>query len=279
MLKLLKSGFFTTLQDNGRFGYRNKGVPVSGAMDMVTVSKLNTILKNPIDAVVMEITMTGPTIVFEEDTFMAIGGAEMAVTLNNEPISNFVCNQIHKGDVLSYGRLEKGFRNYLVVKNGFSSEIVLGSASMYSPLTKKRCLQDNDVVSYERCMYFDSKVSGLKVNTFVEKTVLYVDRGPEFYILNDRQLAQLFAKTYTVAKENNRMAYQLKEILEGHEVSVLTSATLPGTVQFTSGGKLIILMKDGQTTGGYPRILQLSDEAISILAQKKYGDSISFKLR
>ena len=74
------------------------------------------------------------------------------------------------------------------------------------------------------------------------------------------------------------MAYQLQETINGHQKSMLTSATLPGTVQLTPAGKLIILMKDGQTTGGYPRILQLTDTAIPILAQKKYGDQISFRL-
>lgn len=72
------------------------------------------------------------------------------------------------------------------------------------------------------------------------------------------------------------MAYQLEEKMEGHSISMLTSATLPGTVQMTPSGRFIILMKDGQTTGGYPRILQLTKEAISILAQKKAGDKIKF---
>jgi len=81
-----------------------------------------------------------------------------------------------------------------------------------------------------------------------------------------------------VAKENNRMAYQLNEVLAGHDVSMLTSATLPGTVQLTPAGKLIVLMRDGQTTGGYPRILQLSNKAIAILGQKREGAVISFKL-
>jgi allophanate hydrolase subunit 2 len=74
------------------------------------------------------------------------------------------------------------------------------------------------------------------------------------------------------------MAYQLTELIEGHDISILTSATLPGTVQLTPSGKLIILMKDGQTTGGYPRILQLSEKSINILSQKKAGDSVSFVL-
>jgi allophanate hydrolase subunit 2 len=38
-------------------------------------------------------------------------------------------------------------------------------------------------------------------------------------------------------------------------------------------------MKDGQTTGGYPRVLQLSGTAICILAQKKFGDNVKFHLK
>ena len=74
------------------------------------------------------------------------------------------------------------------------------------------------------------------------------------------------------------MAYQLAETIKGHNYSMLTSGTLPGTVQLTSSGRIIILMKDGQTTGGYPRILQLSEESICVLAQKKSRDTISFEL-
>ena len=278
MLKLLKSGLFSTLQDLGRFGYRNKGVPVSGVMDAETVTKLNRLLDNPINALVMEITMTGPTAVFEEDTFFVIGGAEMQITLNNKPIANCTIYQVRKGDVLSYGRLENGFRSYLAVKGGFYAETVLGSSAMYFPITKNGCLKENDEISYEKHSVFEPKILGLKIASFLNETELYVYRGPEFNMLDDRQLEQLFSKDFTVAKENNRMAYQLSEVIKGHKASILTSATLPGTVQFTPSGKLIILMKDGQTTGGYPRILQLSDKAIAVLAQKKYGDAISFKL-
>ena len=96
--------------------------------------------------------------------------------------------------------------------------------------------------------------------------------------LDDKQLAQLFTKEFTVSKDNNRMAYQLTEGIEGNSATMLTSATQPGTVQLTPSGKLIILMKDGQTTGGYPRILQLTDEAICVLSQKKTSDILNFKL-
>jgi len=105
-----------------------------------------------------------------------------------------------------------------------------------------------------------------------------VSPGPEFDVLSKAQKELIFKKTFTIAKENNRMAYQLEESIGEHKHIMLTSATLPGTVQVTPGGKLIILMRDGQTTGGYPRILQLTEEAIDRLAQKTFGDTISLKL-
>ena len=131
---------------------------------------------------------------------------------------------------------------------------------------------------YEECLDFEPKISELKSNSFLDETVLMVSKGPEFKLLDDMQLEQLFINSFTVAKEYNRMGYQFNEKIKEHDWSMLTSATMPGTVQLTPSGKLIILMKDGQTTGGYPRILQLKDKAISILAQKKFGDAISFKL-
>ena len=278
MLKVLKSGFYTTIQDEGRFGYRDKGVPVSGVMDVSVVRTANRLLENDDNAAVLEITMTGPTLQFEEDTFIVLAGAEMSATLNNTPISNYNVIQIKAGDILSYGRLLKGFRGYLAIKEGFKSTEVLGSRSQYFPITKRGSLKDNRELAYDALSTFAPKISELKAVSLLDEMVLEVSKGPEFDLLDDGQLESLFVKEFSVAKENNRMGYQFNEKIKGHDKSMLTSATLPGTVQLTPSGKLIVLMKDGQTTGGYPRIVQLSDKAICILAQKRSGDRISFKL-
>ncbi len=278
MLKLIKSGFYTTVQDRGRFGYRDKGVPLAGVMDHIAISKANKLLENDNDAAVLEITMTGPTIEFEESTFIVISGASMAVTLNNQSISNDTVYKITPGDVLSYGRLEKGLRNYLAVKDGFKTKLVLGSRSFSKSVTPQSVLKDKSMVPYTACSSFIPKISRLETENYLGNGLLDVVKGPEYEILGDRQLEKIFSGKFTVAKENNRMAYQLEEKVNGHSISMLTSATLPGTIQITPSGKLIVLMKDGQTTGGYPRILQLTDKAISILSQKKFGDKISFKI-
>jgi antagonist of KipI len=277
MLKVLKSGFYTTLQDAGRFGYRDKGVPISGVMDINVVKKANGLLENDVMASVLEITMTGPTLEFETDTYIALAGAKMSATLNNEPISNYKTYKVNAGDILSYGRLTKGFRGYLAIKDGFNVKGILGSQSQFHPITSSGCLKDKDEIPYTEINSFEPKISELKVDCLLEEIALEVTQGPEYGQLENDQLEALFFKEFSVAKEYSRMGYQFEERINGHQISMLTSATMPGTVQLTPSGKLIVLMKDGQTTGGYPRILQLSDKAISILAQKKFGDSVSFK--
>jgi allophanate hydrolase subunit 2 len=133
-------------------------------------------------------------------------------------------------------------------------------------------------LGYEPVAGYAPKISSVKPEQFHKEQNLGVQHGPEFDLLSDRQLETLFSREFTIAKENNRMAYQLNESLASHNTTMLTSATLPGTVQLTPSGKLIILMRDGQTTGGYPRILQMTERAISILSQKKFGDQVAFQL-
>ncbi|WP_298475839.1 biotin-dependent carboxyltransferase family protein [uncultured Maribacter sp.] len=278
MLKVLKPGFYTTVQDIGRIGYLNKGVPVSGNMDANAALIANQLLDNRDNAAVLEITMTGPTLVFEKETYISLTGAKLSATLNNKPITNNKVYKIYAGDILSYGKLLEGLRGYLAIKNGFLTEKLLGSRSYYYPITKERCLESNTTMVYEKCSDFSPKISPLRLKSLLGENVIKVYKGPEFYLLNDNQLASLFSKEFSVAKENDRMAYQIEENIEGLTYSMLTSATLPGTIQLTPSGKLIVLMKDGQTTGGYPRILQLTEEAICILAQKKYRDKLSFRL-
>ena len=67
--------------------------------------------------------------------------------------------------------------------------------------------------------------------------------------------------------------------LENNLKPIITSLVLPGTVQLTPSGKLIVLMRDCQTTGGYPRVLQLKESSIDILSQKLTGNNIHFVIK
>ncbi|MEO0902098.1 MAG: allophanate hydrolase subunit 2 family protein, partial [Bacteroidota bacterium] len=165
MLKFLKSGFYTTLQDFGRFGYRDIGVPVSGVMDELSVKKANILLENKSEDAVLEITMTGPTLIFELPTYICLSGAQLSPTLNNEPIENYKVIKVEAGDILSYGKLESGFRSYLAVKGGFQGENQLGSYSQYNPVTLKKCFKDGDEIMYAQIKHYEPVISELKLES------------------------------------------------------------------------------------------------------------------
>jgi allophanate hydrolase subunit 2 len=114
-----------------------------------------------------------------------------------------------------------------------------------------------------------------------KKREIAVQRGPEFEMLSPRQCQFIFENDFQVSAKNSRMGYQLDgtKINIENSFNMLTAVTIPGTVQLTPAGNPIVLMRDCQTTGGYPRILQLTEEGINRLAQKKTNDLIRFQLQ
>ena len=87
MIKFISKGLYTTIQDDGRFGYRNIGVPYSGYMDRESAQIANLIIDNPINNPLIEATLIGPTIKFEKNTFICITGSDFNPMLNESRIS------------------------------------------------------------------------------------------------------------------------------------------------------------------------------------------------
>jgi len=279
MIKVLKSGFYSTIQDLGRLDFENYGVPVSGVMDQFSATLANSLLGNHKNDAVLEITMSGPNLKFTCDTCICVTGADLSTLVNNKPIKLNRVIVINSGDILSFGRLNFGFRSYLAVSGGFQSELVMNSRSMYSGITKQGCIERNDSLSINpnKTYTIPNSVVKTKASHFSSE-VIEVFKGPEFELLNSDHQELFLSKTFTISKHNSRMAYQLEETLDNSLEPIITSLVLPGTVQLTPSGKLIVLMRDCQTTGGYPRVLQLKESSINILSQKFTNAKVKFKL-
>lgn len=76
--EIIHQGFLTTVQDLGRFGNRHLGVPVSGAADCWALITANGLVGNEPGAACLEITMAGPSLLFNKDCIVAITGADMS---------------------------------------------------------------------------------------------------------------------------------------------------------------------------------------------------------
>lgn len=281
MLKVINPGIYSSIQDQGRFGFAHLGVPVSGCMDEVSANFSNRILGNSLDHAVIEITFGLTKFQFLSPTIICLSGANCFPKLNGDVITLNTPIPIKENDILSFGAATIGVRTYLAVKNGFQTEKKLQSKSQYKNITENYCLQKNDLLYFEPFVKKLPKVNAkLKVNTFqFLQQELFCTKGPEFDLLSKEQKELLFTTSFSISKDNNRMGCRLNEEIPNRLPSILTSSVLPGTVQLTPSGKLIVLLKDCQVTGGYPRILQLTKEAIAVLAQKSTNQYVNFTLK
>lgn len=277
-VEVLSPGIYSSIQDMGRTGYRAFGIPVSGSMDQVSPALGNSILGNDINAPVLEMTLSGVKLLFSASASIAVCGADMSASINNQPIGVNKVESINPGDILAFGTARVGCRTYLCVKNGFNVKQQFGSSSTYHqaglgfPLLKKGMKLYYDDTNSEQ----HTSLSRVKPPSFLYNTQsIEVMAGPEYHIMEKEILSDVFK----IGADSNRMGYRLTgNKSHKHSESILTSTVMPGTVQLPPSGNPVILMRDCQTTGGYPRVLQVTEMGINVLAQKKPGDEITFEM-
>lgn len=278
MIQVIETGLYSSVQDLGRPTWHSIGIPESGAMDMESAKTANTVLQNELHCSVLEITMTGPILQFTAPTWVAFSGAAMPIYIDQQKAQQNTPIWVKEGQEIRFGILEKGLRLYMAVKGGFKTTAVLGSQSMYKGITPHHMLQKGMELQHKSGEKEQKVFLKITSQTPLSTPVLKAFKGPEFVKLNPEQQTALEKTAFKVSNLNNRMAYQLTPALTPHQILQLTTPVLPGTVQITPKGTLMVLMRDGQTTGGYPRVLQLSEKSINALAQLKTGDSFQFKI-
>lgn len=275
MIKVISKGLYTTIQDKGRFGYRNIGVPSSGYMDSESAETANLIINNPKDNPLIEATLIGPTLEFKKSAVICITGGEFSPTLNDIKISSYSAIEVNKGDILKINNSSIGSRCYISIQGTIISDTILGSKSFYHQITNSNIIEDGDIFLFKKNIRtLEQKYTHKKFE--LNKTI-NVFRGPEFKCLSKESIKTLFNEEFSIGI-NNRMAYNLLEKIQDGVNSIISSGVIPGTVQLTPSGNIIILHRDSQTTGGYPRILQLNEKSLNDLAQLRTGDNIRFKL-
>ena len=278
MIAILHPGIYCSVQDQGRFGHTKIGVPQAGCADTYAAKMANALLKNHEKDALIEITFGQGKFKFTSDTYICLTGGDFSPKLNGKLIKMQSVYFIKKDSVLSFGKRVYGARVYLSVQGGIQTETVYGSRSFFDGITQQKLGKGAMLPILPIQKYADNNFSRVRVS---EKhfTTIYLPclKGPEFFKLNQEQQRKLFTP-FSISDDNNRVGYRLKESLKNNLSSILTSAVLPGTVQLTPSGKCIILLQDCQVTGGYPRILQLSEIAIARVSQKITGDKIQFIL-
>ena len=140
-IAVIKPGMLTTVQDLGRWGFQAQGVPVAGPMDPVSHRLANALVGNGRDAALLEVTLLGPELEFDDERLVAIAGADFELSLDERPVPSHAPFIVSAGSRLRFGARQVGARAYLAVSGGIAVPPVLGSRSTHvlSGIVPKLC--------------------------------------------------------------------------------------------------------------------------------------------
>ncbi|OHX66988.1 5-oxoprolinase subunit C family protein [Flammeovirga pacifica] len=282
--EIVDGGFISTVQDKGRWGVQDQGIPVSGCMDVASANMANAILGNDPSYPLLEMCMKGVTLIAHISFSAAFYGADMEIKVNNELTSQGKTIALNPGDQLKIGFAKKGVYGYLAFKGVLDIPKVYNSSSTYLPAKfggyLGRKLQKGDRITLLCPEQIPTRHSVIKARNISSENLLECFVGPEWNLLTDQQKQKVINSEFTISKDINRIGYRLEseKIELGNQKEIISSGMVKGTVQLTSGGDLIIMMADAPTTGGYLRILNLNSKTCDSLAQMNTGGKVRFNI-
>ncbi|HEX9533719.1 MAG TPA: 5-oxoprolinase subunit PxpB [bacterium] len=273
-----EGGLYTTVQDLGRVGYRSLGVPLSGAMDLAALQLANVVVGNAPGAAAIECTAPGPVLRALDDITIAITGADLQATLDRATVERGTAISVRAGQTLSFGAPHEGMWAYVAVAGGLDVPMALGSASVFVPgsLGGVR-LRAGDVLGRREgpTRFLTRRAPSLPIPG-TEATIRVIP-GPQDAWFEPEVLAAFYRATFTVSVRSDRAGTRL----DGPKVQVqrermLSDGMVPGAVQVPSGGQPIVIMPDGPTTGGYPKLGVVASADLRLVAQARTGVKIHF---
>jgi len=285
MITTINQGAFTTIQDEGRFGYQAYGMPSAGAMDRYACRVANLLVGNDASAAVIEMTTVGASFKFDKEQFIAVCGADMQGTVNGTPISNWSSFIVSRGSELRFDVATKGCRTYLAVRGGIDVPIVLGSRSTYTQAKvggyEGRVLWQGDVLNIggsSGVRVQPLKLASKYIPQYSEQINLRVILGPQDTMFIPEAIRDFFKSKYIITEQADRMGYRLKgpAIMHMGKADIVSDAVCLGAIQVPTSGMPIIMTADYKTTGGFAKLGSVIRVDLSTLAQAKPGDTIHF---
>lgn len=278
----------TTIQDLGRYGFQNIGVPVSGAMDIFSFKAANILLNNPVNSACLETTFLGPSLTALNDSLISITGAKSIARINDKEIELWKPVEISKGDILSFEPSIDGIRNYLAIKGGIDVPLIMNSRSTYligkfggegGISLKTGHVIHSEIESHTSDFVRTSFLEGfdyINPSNPLELRILIGNASNKF---SRESIALLWESTYKISSSSNRIGYRLNGPKINHldNADIISSGNEFGAIQIPGDGHPIILMADRGTTGGYSKIGSVITPDLSQLAQAGPDHKITFR--
>ena len=270
-IKVVKPGLATTVQDLGRPGYYDVGIPLSGAMDRFALRVANMLVGNDEGAAALECVFLGPELLFTADSVVAVTGAELPPRLDGEARGTWGAFPVRAGQVLSFAFLQRGARAYLAVAGGIDVPLVLGSRSTYALGAlggfEGRALKAGDelaVAAPRGPALLGASVPDHLRRGATPPTSLRVVPGLYNHRITPEAADGFYRDTWKVAPEADRIGYRFRggaplafvdrtpPFGAGSDPSNIVDSCYPyGSIQVPGGTEPIVLHRDAVSGGGY----------------------------
>ena len=281
-LTVVRPGMLTTVQDPGRWGCQDSGVPVAGPMDAYSHRRANRLASNRDNEATLEVTLIGPELETDGPITCAVAGADFAVLVEGTAIATDRAFHVRAGARIRFAQRRAGARAYLAVQGGFAVERVLGSRAT-SVISRMgpfggRALKVGDRLPVGAVME-RTGTAGVPLPLPAGGARVRVILGPHDWMFTPAALDALTHARYIVTPQSNRMGYRLEGTALKHvdRADILSDATPMGSLQVPASGQPILLMADRQTTGGYPKFGTVISADLPIAGQLAPGDWIEFE--
>lgn len=271
------------LQDAGRYGQHRIGLTTGGPLDAMAMGWANRLVHNPAETTAIEASFGGLKLESQVNTLVAVTGGDQPLLINGEERETWRSHILETGDILELGHARQFCRSYLAVNGGFHIEPDFGSTATVIregigglnggklergdqiPAVgsgETRCLRMRD---YARTEYSDD-------------ITVRVIPGYQQHQFSRLQQRRFFSSSYLVTDRADRMGYRLEgPAIECNIDGILSEGICMGAIQIPADGQPIVLLRDRQTIGGYPKIGSALSLDTGKLAQLMPGARVRFE--
>lgn len=290
-LKVLVPGLFSTIQDLGRIKYRKFGITTSGVMDDFALRIGNRLVGNKQNEAGIELTVIGGEYLIMQDCIISITGGNLNPQVDGKNILMWESIFLKKDSKLTFNNFGQGVRSYLCIQGGVDVPLVLGSQStdikigiggyhgsilkLGDTIFKK----NSDLKTAHLGNIFPSDLVNKYYSWDSSQLKIRVVLGSDLTHFTKRGINTFLNSEYVISERANRMGYHLEGPKIEHSKkgpNIVTNVTPTGSIQVPGSGMPIVLLRDNQTTGGYPKIATVITPDISVLVQRTTWEKLSF---
>ncbi|ABM05232.1 urea amidolyase related protein [Psychromonas ingrahamii 37] len=291
-LKVIQPGMLSLIQDVGRFGVAQLGLSQGGPIDLHAYCWANHLLANSMHCPVLEITLGQASFTAQEDTMVALTGANMMATLDGVAHKNWCSFQIKKGQTLKLGFAQTGLRAYLAIAGGFAAQKIFGSSATVMRNKLGGLAKDDDSLARGNKIAAGQLLTAASINQhrtvcrsvpkhFIPDYADTIEIGvlPSYQVERFPQLQRdrFFQSSFAVSPQSDRMGVRLTgAAIKCDTAGIISEGIALGAIQIPPDGQPIILLNDRQTLGGYPKIGCVSRLDLPKIAQARAGSVIRF---